>query len=59
VIRLVRRQITLTQQRRMLEATQNVFRFWHVVHRPFSITAFVAVIIHVVVVVAMRVTWFW
>jgi hypothetical protein len=59
VIRLVRRQITLTQQRRMLEATQRVFRFWHVVHRPFSITAFVAVIIHVAVVVTMRVTWFW
>jgi hypothetical protein len=59
VARLVRRQIKLTQQRRMLEATQRVFRFWHVVHKPFSITAFIAVIIHIVAVVAMGVTWFW
>jgi len=59
VVRLVRRQIRMTQQRRMLEATQRVFRFWHVVHRPFSITAFVAVMVHVAVVVTMGVTWFW
>jgi len=58
-VRLARRQIALTQQLRMLESTQRVFRFWHVVHRPFSITAFVAVVIHVVVVVALGVTWFW
>lgn len=59
VMGLVRRQVALTQQRRMLEATQRVFRFWHVVHRPFSISAFIAVTIHVAVVVAMGVTWFW
>jgi hypothetical protein len=58
-IRLARRQIALTQQLRMLDSTQRVFRFWHVVHRPFSITAFVAVVIHVAVVVALGVTWFW
>lgn len=58
-LRLARRQIALTQQIRMLNATQRVFRLWHVVHRPFSITAFVAVAIHVAVAVSLGVTWFW
>ena len=59
ITRLVRRQIRLTQQRRMIDATRRIFKFWHVVHRPFSITAFAAVVVHVVVVVTMGVTWFW
>jgi hypothetical protein len=57
-VRLARREIALTQRVRMLEATRRVFRFWHVAHRPFAITAFLAVTIHVVVVVAVGVTWF-
>jgi hypothetical protein len=59
VTRLVRRQIRLTQQRRMIDGTRRIFRFWHVVHRPFSIMAFASVMIHVVAVVTMGVTWFW
>jgi hypothetical protein len=59
VVRLARREIAMTQQLRMLEATQRLFRFWHVFHRPFSITAFVAVTIHVVLVVSLGVTWIW
>lgn len=58
-LRLARRQIALTQQMRMLDATHRIFRLWHVVHRPFSITAFVAVAIHVAVAVSLGVTWFW
>jgi len=57
-VRLARRRMALAQQLRLLEATHRVFRFWHVIHRPFSVTAFVAVTIHVVVVVALGVTWF-
>jgi len=59
VVRLVRRHVAITQQLRMLDVTQRLFRLWHVVHRPFSITAFVAVAIHVVVAVSLGVTWFW
>jgi len=59
VVRLARREISMTQQLRMLEATQRLFRFWHVFHRPFSITAFVAVTIHVALVVSLGVTWIW
>ena len=51
-------EISLAQQSRMLEATQRVFAFWHVAHRPFAITALIAVLIHVIVVVAVGATWF-
>lgn len=57
-VRLARREIALTQQSQVLEATHRVFRFWHVAHRPFAITALIAVVVHVVVVVAVGSTWF-
>jgi hypothetical protein len=57
VVRLARREIALTQRVRMLEGTRRLFGYWHVAHRPFAITAFLAVAIHVVVVVALGVTW--
>jgi len=58
VVRLANREMALVQQARMLGATQNILRFWHVAHRPLAITALVAVIIHVVVVVSLGATWF-
>ena len=57
-VRIADREISMAQQARMLEATQRVFRYWHVAHRPFAITALLAVTIHVVVVVAVGATWF-
>ena len=48
---LARRELALSQQVRMLEATRKVFGYWHVAHRPFAITALIAVLIHVVVAV--------
>jgi hypothetical protein len=57
-VSLAGREISLVQQTRMLEATHRVFRYWHVAHRPFAITALAAVVIHVVVVVAVGATWF-
>lgn len=59
VLRLANREMALTQQARMLEVTHRLFRYWHVAHRPFAITALVAVLIHVGVVVALGATWFW
>ncbi len=58
-VALADREIALDQQVRMLEATQRVFRFWHVAHRPFAVTALAAVVIHIVVVVSLGATWFW
>jgi hypothetical protein len=59
ISRLAGREAALDQQVRMLQATQRVFRFWHVAHRPVAITALIAVLVHVVVVVALGATWFW
>jgi hypothetical protein len=58
-VRLASREIALTQQVQMLEATHRIFRFWHVAHRPFAITALIAVVVHIVVVVAVGATWFY
>jgi hypothetical protein len=57
VLRLARRQMALSQQARMLDATQRVFRYWHVAHRPVAITALIAVLVHVVTAIALGVTW--
>jgi len=58
VATLARREMALSQHARLLDATQAIFRHWHAAHRPFAITAFIAVTIHVVVVVAVGATWF-
>ncbi len=58
IVRLANREMALVQQTRMLDATQNILRFWHVAHRPLAVTALVAVIIHVAVVVSLGATWF-
>jgi hypothetical protein len=55
--RLAKKEIALTQRLRMLEATERLFSFWHVAHRPFAITALVGVLVHVGWVVSLGVTW--
>lgn len=56
-VKLARDEIRLAQQIRVLDATQRVFRYWHVAHRPVSITALVAVGVHVAVAILMGQTW--
>jgi len=56
-VKLARKEIALNQRLRMLGATERLFRFWHVVHRPFAVTALVGVLVHVGVVVFLGVTW--
>ena len=52
-LRLARREMALAQQMRMLDATRRVFALWHVAHRPFALTALLAVLVHVAVAVAV------
>ena len=59
VLRLARQEVSLGQQMRMLDATQAVFRYWHVFHRPVAIAALFAVLVHVAVVVGLGMTWLW
>lgn len=40
-------EIRLGQQLQLLAFTQRIFHYWHVAHRPFAITALVAVLVHV------------
>jgi hypothetical protein len=54
-VSIASQEISLVQQARMLSATQRVFRFWHIAHRPFAITALIAVVIHIAVVIAVGV----
>jgi len=56
-VKLARDEIRLAQQIRILDATQRVFRYWHVAHRPVSITALVAIVVHVAVAIVMGQTW--
>ncbi|HEU5171037.1 MAG TPA: hypothetical protein VFU46_10895 [Gemmatimonadales bacterium] len=58
-LRLARREMALAQQARMLDATHELVRYWHVAHRPVAIGALVAVLVHVAVVVAVGATWLW
>lgn len=56
-VSLARDEIRLSQQLELLDATQRVFRYWHVAHRPVSVTALIAVLVHVGVAIAMGQTW--
>jgi hypothetical protein len=58
VLALARQEVGLAQQIRMLEATQRLFRWWHVLHKPVAITALVAVLTHIAVAIAVGATWF-
>jgi hypothetical protein len=57
-VSLASKEMALADQARMWDATHRVFRYWHIAHMPFALTALLAVTIHVVVVVAMGTTWF-
>ncbi len=46
---LASQEIRFGQQLQMLAFTQRIFHYWHVAHRPFAITALVAVLVHVAV----------
>ena len=52
-MKLVRREMKLSQQMRMLDATHKIFGFWHVAHRPVAITALLAIVIHVIVAIGI------
>ncbi len=58
VLRLARREMALSQQARMLDATQRLFKYWHIAHRPFAVTALIAVLAHIIVAILMGATWF-
>ncbi len=52
-IALVSRQASLAKRIVFLTKTERVFFLWHVIHRPFSLTFVVFVIIHIGVVISL------
>jgi hypothetical protein len=53
IIATVRKQAGLRSKMAFLERTEQVFHLWHVVHRPFSYSFAVLVVMHVTVVILM------
>ncbi len=50
VLAIARRQASLSKRILFLSRTQQVFHFWHVIHRPFSYSFAVLALIHIAVV---------
>ena len=50
VARLILRQRRLLKKLAVLEASQRLFAYWHIFHRPFTILASVLILIHIAVV---------
>lgn len=57
VLALAGQEIQYGQQLQRLAFTQRIFHYWHVAHRPFAVTALVAVLVHVVVAYFTGVTF--
>jgi hypothetical protein len=55
---LMRHEIALMQQARMLDVTHRLLRYWHVAHKPMAIVALFAVVLHVGTAIVLGVTWF-
>lgn len=55
IIANVRRLSTLRTKTAFLHRTERVFHLWHVIHRPFSLSFVVLVVIHIGVVLAVGV----
>ncbi len=51
VSRLVLRQQRLLNHLAVLDASQRLFSYWHIFHRPFTVLTFVIVFLHVAVAV--------
>lgn len=58
VLKLARREMALAQQAAVLDGIHRLFRWWHAAHKPFALTALLAVLLHVGVAVALGQTWF-
>lgn len=54
---LVKNDIKLNRKIDGLDAMQNLFKYWHVVHSPFALVMLIIMVIHVVVTIALGYKW--
>jgi hypothetical protein len=52
-ISIVWRQVSFSKKILFLSKTQSVFHLWHVIHRPFSISFAILVVIHITIVILL------
>ena len=57
LIRLARRKAILHRRRLLLERLQQIFHYWHVIHKPFAIVMLLIMAIHVAVTVLLGYRW--
>jgi hypothetical protein len=57
VMELLKDERRLASKIANLEVMKKLFKYWHVIHKPFAIIMLLIVIIHVIVTVTMGYTW--
>jgi hypothetical protein len=57
ILTLVKDDITLNRRIERLDAMQNLFKYWHVVHSPFALVMLIIMIIHVAVTIVFGYRW--
>jgi hypothetical protein len=57
ILALVKDDITLNRRIERLDAMQNLFKYWHVVHSPFALVMLIIMIIHVAVTIIFGYRW--
>ncbi|MHB2224491.1 hypothetical protein ACX8XO_01100 [Calditrichota bacterium LG24] len=58
LVNLTVQQAKLEQRIHFLNQIQQIFHYWHVIHKPFAILMYLIMMIHVGIVVWLGYTWF-
>ena len=54
---IARNEITLNKRIQRLGAMQKLFKYWHIIHRPFALIMLVIVLIHIAITVGLGYRW--
>ena len=56
---MIQQQWTIRRRIEHMDQMQRIFKYWHIVHRPFALIMLIIVIIHISLTVALGYTWIW
>jgi hypothetical protein len=57
MIQLIRRKALIHRRIMLLDKIQQLFHYWHVVHKPFAFIMYLILFVHVLVAILMGYTW--
>ncbi len=57
VMKVARKKAKLERRIDMLGAMQQIFHYWHIIHKPFAIIMYLIMVIHVAVAIVFGYTW--